>query len=815
MPDDPLRLVLFGLPGAGKSSLLGALDQAAEVQPHLLNGRLADPSPNLVGLRRAVYEHGPAPTAEEIVPYAFTYEPADKGGRGPVAAVVLDCDGRAADALVRQPTPAAGALAKEMLHADGLVLAVDASDPPDKLDADFAEFDRFLRRVENDRGLRTDVGGLPVFLVLTKCDRLARPGESTADWLEHIEGRKRDIGARFRGFLAGRRPAAFGRVHVHVWATAVVHPPLAGGAAKPTDPYGVAELFRQCIDQAAAFRDRREHSDHRLAQLTITAVGGFLVLAALTGSLVVADAMHRPPTELETRVESLRYTEARTPEERLRGTPERLRPRLKEWQEIHDAADFASLPADLRALVENRESELADYIPWLEGLEETPRPREALTEEELHAVQARLAGPLAPPRPGWDETDAGQLRRQLAAEAEALLRAVASLRTWYQHAYAEADALWTFSGHTAGGPDWNGWDRDAERLLAPAMKPPFADTDAVADVTPPLTYAAVEEFGSVAAARAGWEAARGRLRRLRDVGAALGLIEGPKGKPDVLVVPADGLTLAQADGRAREMQAAYPEYAAEFAQDAPLPQAVADDVRRRARANYDRLLEPARALVLDRLRAAPSGDPTAPDAETPARWRPVREWLNDPKELAGWRALAGPLARLADAPAADPASALAAFLDEKSFSIDLESITVVIPDELEVKPRPGEALTVYHGPGGGEAHPALVFRAADDGARVGERPLHAYAFQALKPGQKIDYAPGDALYAELPLRDRRTLRWDERRSRLYRFEALRTEPSLRGTDADDVKKAEGVRLRFSPEAGAPKVPELMPAVEIK
>ena len=129
-----------------------------------------------------------------------------------------------------------------------------------------------------------------------------------------------------------------------------MRPPLAGGAAKPTDPYGVAELFRQCIDQAALFRDRRDHSDHRLVQMTIAAVGGFLVLAAVTGSLVVADALHRPPTELETRIESLRYTEPKTVEERLRGAPERLRPRLKKWQEIHNAPDFAALPADLRVL---------------------------------------------------------------------------------------------------------------------------------------------------------------------------------------------------------------------------------------------------------------------------------------------------------------------------------------------------------------------------------------------------------------------------------------------------------------------------------
>ena len=207
----------------------------------------------------------------------------------------------------------------------------------------------------------------------------------------------------------------------------------------------------------------------------------------------------------------------------------------------------------------------------------------------------------------------------------------------------------------------------------------------------------------------------------------------------------------------------------------------------------------------EKLRAA--GGP-----ETAASWQPVRAWLNDPKELAGWRGLARALARLADASAPDPVDALAAFLDEKSFSIEIDSLTLVIPDALEVKPRPDEALTVYYGPAGTEAHPALVFRPTDDGARVDEQPLHAYGFRALKAGQKIDYAPGDALYATLLVNDRRTLRWDRGRSRLYRFEALREEPALQGTDQESAegKRAEGVRLRFKPEGGVPRVPDLMP-----
>ena len=37
-----LHIVLFGMPAAGKTSLLGVLEQAAETQVHLLNGRLSE-----------------------------------------------------------------------------------------------------------------------------------------------------------------------------------------------------------------------------------------------------------------------------------------------------------------------------------------------------------------------------------------------------------------------------------------------------------------------------------------------------------------------------------------------------------------------------------------------------------------------------------------------------------------------------------------------------------------------------------------------------------------------------------------------------
>src|SRR5262249_61277755 len=93
-----------------------------------------------------------------------------------------------------------GPLAAEVIGADALILPVDASAPPERLEADFAAFDRFLREMELGRSNRAEVGGLPVFLVLTKCDLLAQPGDTTVDWIERVEQRKREVDQHFREF---------------------------------------------------------------------------------------------------------------------------------------------------------------------------------------------------------------------------------------------------------------------------------------------------------------------------------------------------------------------------------------------------------------------------------------------------------------------------------------------------------------------------------------------------------------------------------------------------------------------------------------
>ena len=88
VPADPtaVRLVLFGMPDAGKSSLLGALAQAAQTQGRALHGHLTDLSHGLGELRNRVYEDRLSETLDEIVPYPVRFAPL--AARGPPCSTI-------------------------------------------------------------------------------------------------------------------------------------------------------------------------------------------------------------------------------------------------------------------------------------------------------------------------------------------------------------------------------------------------------------------------------------------------------------------------------------------------------------------------------------------------------------------------------------------------------------------------------------------------------------------------------------------------------------------------------------------------------
>src|SRR5438034_2666377 len=252
-PSDPdaEHIVLFGMPDAGKSSLLGALAQVAQTQERTLGGRLTDVTHGLGELQHRLYDGRPQETLEEIVPYPVAFDPLDGSKPDPSRrdeAVLVDCDGRAANSILTSrrglaADPPTGSLAAEILAADTLLLVVDAGASPAQVDNDLAEFVRFLRMFRRDRGRRSEVGGLPVFLVLSKCDLLARPTDTSAEWRARVDARKLEIGRRFKEFLekdADDDRLPFGAIELELAATAVKWPALADAPARARVPGGVA-----------------------------------------------------------------------------------------------------------------------------------------------------------------------------------------------------------------------------------------------------------------------------------------------------------------------------------------------------------------------------------------------------------------------------------------------------------------------------------------------------------------------------------------------------------------------------------------------
>src|SRR5262249_29697242 len=139
----------------------------------------------------------------------------------------------------------------------------------------------------------------PVYLVLSKCDLLAKKTDSAAAWIQRIEERKRQVHQRFQRFMEGASEAApvqtlaedaFGKVDLHVWATASGRPALADRPAKPIEPFGVAELFRQCLESAAEFRQRSQRASRRLR----FAVFGAAALVTLLLTLATVFFVTRP-----------------------------------------------------------------------------------------------------------------------------------------------------------------------------------------------------------------------------------------------------------------------------------------------------------------------------------------------------------------------------------------------------------------------------------------------------------------------------------------------------------------------------------------
>ncbi len=798
------RILLFGHPGSGKSSLLGALFQAGETQGETLGAEVIDASGRLQLIRNRVYAgaefHN---THTELVTFEVRLRPWRVGSRQESSSfTILDCDGNASYALLRHPDPITerhvrGTVASAVVQADLIALVVNAGADDRELDDAFDEFLMFLERVLGRKAFEREIGGFPIFLVLTQCDSLALPADTRDVWLAEVQERLRHALRKFTEFLDEQQPAteddspylAFGSVELKGYAVAVREPEFVGARALPANPFGVAELFRDAFAFAAQHRARVEQSQRRL-KLTIWSVG--LAVWFLFAGAIAISVYQPEPTDpgLAGRVQGFLDHEqpasVRLAEKHLTSNRRRL-------AAFQTDPGFFALSEDLRNFVTGRLREIDDYQGYLAKLNAAPIPAEARSLEELSRIESILNADLSlPGNYTWGETEAAQLRDKWLADIPLLRASESAWQEWYRGLVNQALALTharTFEGE---------WRVRVASLDVAAAQPPFEANAPIPGsqvLKKPrgeaLTFRVPSEFDRVYQAQRDWEFAQSRLQHLRDFADSLGLTSDGK-RPLVIPPPSPGVFETALPGqRLEELRSGVGGWEL---------------------ANFP---EPGRALLAARLRESSANGAKhvqrlligSLTADTPEAWLKLADALNEPA-VRDWGKLLTLLARLEDPQARDPVESLAEFLRTKEFTFDMKGFDLTIPLTLRVPSLvPTGALSITITP---QAGPAIVrtFKLAGEATSQGLNTVYRFA-----PEQNgtFDYRPGELLKAELPVRSgdqKFALLWDEGTTRTFQFDRLLHEPRLGAAEA-----ATGVTLVPVPGSKVPRLPALLPEVK--
>lgn len=819
VPMDTPGLVLFGMSGAGKTSLLGALARASEILERQLGFRLSDPRHELSALRRHVYDGDPLAMAGDVVPYPVRIEPflpQQAEGAAPFEFVLLDCDGRAAAELIAGAKPFArllpSDLAGQMLRADGVLLLLDAAAPPEQVDRELSEFVRFVRRFRSSRGERTDVSALPVYLVLTKCDLLAQAGDTLAVWTERVEARKEAAAERFAEVIAEHQRSSFGTLTFDTAAVALGSPDLTNASARPAEPFGVAPLFHSAIRAAKTYHLRRGRSDIRVNRVVTGAAIAASVLFVFTAAMIGGRTLWKP-SPLAAAVRLYKDREGPPPAGHL---AEPLGPRIDALLEIAKNEEFPHLGASARAFVTDRLDELRDYLAFAERLRKSRPPADVRDLAELKRIEQHLHDELAVPAAyadKWAASEAGRLREHRLQTAVALAAAVKQVTDAFADQGRIFDRLYVLADFGGGKapPSWSAWAVAVEKAIAASDAFPIRAGDRLADLPadlPTITYATPLTFTEADAARARWATARTRLETQRDIVTALGLVGGPG--PSLR--PPDQMRIDQVPAWLAELRLRFPKLQSWSAND--VADAAGPSVRDAALAHYRALLPLGRSTVAAAYRRA--GD----DAETPSGWRAAASDASARPTLQAWNDVATVLLRLAGESNADPVAELSAFLGRDAFPLDIAAVRITIPDALgpgRLVPQDVFRLTVQ------DAQARVnrrVLRPRGEPMRDEKRGLTTYTLTSDMP-TVLEYRPGETIWAELALRDPSGRDWQlswwggANRSRLYQFDRLSRAPRLHRLDerAEAGQPAVGVSVEFVPPNGVPRLPDLFPEVK--
>lgn len=801
---DALRIVLFGMPDAGKTSLLGALAQAAMTQERVLQGKLIDRSEGLSLLRKQVYEERARETLEEIVPYPVTLEPV---GQARLEAVLYDCDGRVANELLSkrktlQTDTRKNSLSQAVLAADALILVVDASAPQEQIDNDFREFVQFVRYLNSYRAERHEVGGLPVFLVLSKCDLLVDHHATTSQWEARIREKTKEVEERFQFFLGDKADAVattlgFGSIDLYVDHTAVRKPQLKDAPGADLEPYGVAELFYAAFVAADEYRHRIQRAKKRLV-LTLSLSGLFLLVVVGVAFWLVAIRTPSNSLALYNKIESYRAREGPSVRERL--NPNVLRDRLREITEYAKDDEFEQLGEDSKQYVLNRKNELEAYIKFRDLIEQYyPLGKLGSYAKLLEAEETLKEKATIPDvyREAWAFSEAVNLRNLVLREIPQLKAAFREVEKYYEALRLRGRELLATSELSRK------WEIDWKQLFEDEKKLPFPETDP--------DRGRVYQFAEVEQLQADWQRTREPLIQLRNLGLATGLLGDTSGVQPVLAMvdlAANADINRIAGERLQQLKERYPEY--KNWSLGRFSETVRPQLEVRLKTLIDLAIREGQKMILSKLKSL------NPNGETLNDWLKISDWLMT-AEVQNYREFTLFLTRLYDPVAGDPVNLMVDFLRRTSFNIELREIRLSVPETVEMmKLTPVDPLHVYYLPQGENKTQIISFQQV--GEAIKDKTGRWVYTYALKDGEpRFTFRPGDTTWATLKLRagtKPMQFTWAKSHSLMYQFERLTREPRLHEPDKDNSTGpyAEGVQLTVT-RGILPLIPALLPVVK--
>jgi hypothetical protein len=316
--------------------------------------------------------------------------------------------------------------------------------------------------------------------------------------VEKIEARKSQVAARFKEFLSGRdgNGSPFGRIDLHLWATAIKRPALAGMTEKLRGPFGVAELFRQGLASAQSYCRSQNRSARKLAKTLAAVLGALGLLSAFAALLILG---FWEPSGLEVRVEHFRLQQRSLPARDIYRRP-RLKSEIDELTGFLNDASFKILSTDKQEFVREELAKLHAYQGYEQKLRETiTDPRIASTESQLAEIEEKLNNLSIPQlyKAEWSQAEAGRQSTEWLEDVAAIRKALQRVNSWYQQLIHDGQQVLD----TSSGPNL---PSRARKVLEAGASPPFPEGDRVPG-SQRVTYETIFGFTSIAESRRKWE----------------------------------------------------------------------------------------------------------------------------------------------------------------------------------------------------------------------------------------------------------------------------------------------------------------------